>query len=108
MAQCSECKKNFSNDYNLRVHVKRKHADKLDILCPRKRKPSGSGVNECKECGINFTRLDNLRSHIKHKHSEAAIKSQKCSDKKVAEQEIGRWLRRAGECLKTFKEKESE
>ncbi|XP_050510568.1 uncharacterized protein LOC126887211 [Diabrotica virgifera virgifera] len=35
---------------------------------------------------------------------EAAIKSKKCNDKKVAEQEIGRWLRRAGDRLKTFKE----
>ncbi|XP_050518665.1 uncharacterized protein LOC126892889 [Diabrotica virgifera virgifera] len=41
-------------------------------------------------------------------NNEAAIKSEKCSDKKVAEQEIGRWLRRAGDRLKTFKEKESE
>ncbi|XP_030767927.1 zinc finger protein 691-like [Sitophilus oryzae] len=70
MAQCAECKLNFSNKSNLKVHVKRIHPDKLDQLCPRKRKPFGSGAVECKECGNKFTRHGNLRSHIKQKHSD--------------------------------------
>lgn len=65
LQKCIECKSSFSNTSNLRKHIRKFHAEKSNLLAPRRYKISSNSLFTCDNCGKIFNHKHNFQQHKK-------------------------------------------